>query len=889
MTASLEPGSIPASLPSPGLTGLDPSWSRLIDVVDADGVTRRFHVLDSGPESGAIGTVLCVHGNPTWSYLWRRLVAHPPAGWRVVAVDQLGMGWSERIGEVRRLAQRIEDLDRLTQALGIGGPVVTVAHDWGGPVSLGWALSHRDQLAGVVLTNTAVHQPSGSPAPTLIRMARTPAMLATVCRSTATFVRGTTALSRPRPPRDVRAAFAAPYATAARRQAVADFVADIPLEDDHPSMSTLNSLADGVTALNVPVMLAWGPADPVFSDLYLKDLLQRIPHADAHRYEGASHLVTEDAPAAIDDIRRWIEGRDLATGPPPSHALAIDSSSAHPTDSATGGGSVASTVDPDSPPAEGQRGGFVGSAIPQRATDPMTADRPAVVELGGRQHGVTWRELDQVVRDLAAGLASSGVRRGDRVALLIPPGADLTAAVYACWRIGAVIVVADAGLGARGLARALRGAWPQHVIAVPRGLALVRALRVGGRRFVAGPTTPRRTRALGATASLAEVARSGRGVPLPDPPEPDDEAAVVFTSGATGPAKGVCYRHRQVAANVAALVDLYSITPADSLVAAFAPFALYGPALGIPSAVPDMDVTQPATLTAVHLADAVSAVGATVVWASPASLRNVDATQSDLSPDQRSALANVRLVMSAGAPVPQSLLRNLQTVLPNAEPHTPYGMTEVLPVTDISLADRELAGIGDGVCVGRPVAGARLRISPLDELGRATGEPTTAPDLTGEILVSAPWAKDRYDRLWATESASSANPGWHRTGDVGHLDAEGRLWVEGRLVHVVSTADGPITPVGIEQRVEQLPDVTSAACVGVGPTGAQVVAVVVVPASGGSSGQALADPVLAVQVRSVAGVEVAAVLVRPDLPVDIRHNSKIDRAAVSRWAADVLS
>ncbi|MEI2716490.1 MAG: AMP-binding protein [Candidatus Nanopelagicales bacterium] len=378
-------------------------------------------------------------------------------------------------------------------------------------------------------------------------------------------------------------------------------------------------------------------------------------------------------------------------------------------------------------------------------------------------------------------------------------------------------------------------------------------------------------------------------MPLPDPPEPDDEAAVVFTSGATGPAKGVCYRHRQVAANVAALVDLYSITPADSLVAAFAPFALYGPALGIASAVPDMDVTQPATLTAVGLADAVSAVAATVVWASPASLRNVEATQSDLSPDQRSALANVRLVMSAGAPVPQSLLRNLQTVLPNAEPHTPYGMTEVLPVTDISLADRELAGVGDGVCVGRPIAGARLRISPLDELGRATGEPTTAPDLTGEILVSAPWAKDRYDRLWATESASSANPGWHRTGDVGHLDAEGRLWVEGRLVHVVSTADGPITPVGIEQRVEQLPDVTSAACVGVGPTGAQVVAIVVVPASGGSSGQALADPVLAAQVRSVAGVEVAAVLVRPDLPVDIRHNSKIDRAAVSRWAADVLS
>ena len=126
----------------------------------------------TGAVADQVGTVLCVHGNPTWSYLWRALLADPPPGWRVVAVDQLGMGYSERIGAVRRLAQRIEDLDRLVHGMDVTGPVVTVAHDWGGPVSLGWALAHRDQLAGVVLTNTAVHQPEGARAPTLIRMAR---------------------------------------------------------------------------------------------------------------------------------------------------------------------------------------------------------------------------------------------------------------------------------------------------------------------------------------------------------------------------------------------------------------------------------------------------------------------------------------------------------------------------------------------------------------------------------------------------------------------------------------------------------------------------------------------------------------------------------------------
>ena len=106
-----------------------------------------------------------MHGNPTWSYLWRTLLAagsDPAHPWRVVAVDQLDMGFSERTGTFRRLADRINDLGDLTDALGLDGPVVTVGHDWGGVISLGWALAHPQQLAGVVLTNTAVHQPAGS-------------------------------------------------------------------------------------------------------------------------------------------------------------------------------------------------------------------------------------------------------------------------------------------------------------------------------------------------------------------------------------------------------------------------------------------------------------------------------------------------------------------------------------------------------------------------------------------------------------------------------------------------------------------------------------------------------------------------------------------------------
>ena len=855
-------------MPPQGLPGLDPGWSRIVEVVDADGVTRGFHVLDShaADSSDVAGTLICVHGNPTWSYLWRELVASPPRGWRVIAVDQLGMGWSDRIGEVRRLAQRVDDLGRVVDALGVDGPVVTVAHDWGGPVSLGWALAHRDRLVGVVLANTAVHQPAGSPAPALIRIARTPALLRAVCERTPTFVRATTAVSRPRPSAAVRDAFAAPYATADRRGAVADFVADIPLEDDHPSMPALAEIADGVGDLDVPVLLAWGPADPVFSDLYLRDFLTRIPHADVHRYEGASHLVTEDAPAFFADIRSWVEQL-----------------------------SPRDDVAPDPSPAPDPHRRWMGAALTERATDPATADEVAVAELGSTGRRITWRHLASVVDDLALGMLDAGILPGDRVALLVPPGADLTAAVYACWRVGAIIVVADSGLGPRGLARALRGAWPRHVIGVERGLIAARALRIGGRRFAAGPMTASRARLLGAECTLAALADRGRaqqrdhGVSLPPLPGPDDEAAVVFTSGATGPAKGVVYRHRQVEANRDALIALYSLTSADRLVAAFAPFALYGPAMGIASAVPDIDVTKPGELDATRLADAVSAVGATLVWASPASLQNVVATAGGLGTAQRHGLSSVRLLMSAGAPVPAQLLRDALTLMPGAEAHTPYGMTEVLPVADIDLAGLDAAGPGEGICVGIPVPGAVVGISALDDSGAATGLPTDEPGVTGEILVSAPWAKDRYDRLWATQSRASRDQGRHRTGDVGHLDDAGRLWVQGRLAHVVTTADGPVTPVGVEQRVLALPGVRAAACVGVGPAGAQVVVVVVVPDLAPARRELLAGPELTLQVRNVAGVPVAAALLRSDLPVDVRHNFKIDRAELSRWATERLS
>ena len=374
-------------------------------------------------------------------------------------------------------------------------------------------------------------------------------------------------------------------------------------------------------------------ADPVFTDVYLRDLQTRLPNAQTHRFEGCGHLVIEDAPVAA-AVREFADNVRI-------------------------GAAFASTEPPRAEHNAQRR--TLWSQLDSRALD----DGDAVVEMGrrGAERVISWRQLNETVNAIAAGLSAVGVAPGDRVALLVPPSADLTAALYACWRAGAVPVVADAGLGVRGLRRALRGANTQHVIGTTAGLTAAKAIGLQGTRIAAGHLLPGASIGLGVDYTMLELRRIGRSWHVPTEPSESAEAAVLFTSGATGPAKGVVYRHRQLEAQRDLVAQAFGVRPEDRLVAAFAPFALFGPALGIASVVPDMDVTKPGTLTAKALAQAVGAVDATLVFAAPAALRNVARTAPSLTTGRRRALTSVRLLLSAGAPVPANLLRQVSALL----------------------------------------------------------------------------------------------------------------------------------------------------------------------------------------------------------------------------------
>jgi len=582
-------------------------------------------------------------------------------------------------------------------------------------------------------------------------------------------------------------------------------------------------------------------------------------------------------------------------------------------------------------------------ALRLTATAEQSPDAVAVVAAAGRDSldraaysHVTFRQLDRESDLLARGLRERGVGPGTRLVLMVRFGIEFVALVFAAFKAGAVIVLIDPGMGLPSLLDCLEDVEPEGFLALP----LVHVVRIANRRrfrrarlnltvgrrwFWGGPT-------------YRELARA-RWEPFETvAAKATDPAAVIFTSGSTGPAKGVIYEHGMFNAQVDLIRDRFGIQPGGVDLSGFPLFGLFNAAMGTTTVVPQMNPSKPAKANPARIIEAIEDHTVTQSFGSPALWQRV-VTYCE---EHQLRLRSLRRAFSAGAPVPVSLLERLTDLL-DAEPksdeaprqlpavvrlpettrncscaevYTPYGATEALPVASISSREvlddtAERTRTGAGTCVGRAFPGVTIKIieithGPIATLSMARELPAGQ---IGEIIVQGPSVTRSYLRKPLAEAeakiadphedhdATAPVPFWHRMGDVGYLDHQGRLWYCGRKSHIVTTAKGLLFTEPCEAIFNEHPRVARSALVGVirkpGQAADQTPVIIVEPRSKQFPLRNADRQKFAAELRDLAAanpltLDIHTVLFHRSLPVDFRHNSKINRERLSLWAANAL-
>jgi len=512
---------------------------------------------------------------------------------------------------------------------------------------------------------------------------------------------------------------------------------------------------------------------------------------------------------------------------------------------------------------------------------------------------LSFKQLDDWSHNIARGLLQSGIGKGTRVALLVPPGPEFFAVVFALMKAGAIMICIDPGIGLRALGRCINHAQPRAIIGSRKAHLARRFLAWGYSSnrlnihvarvplILPGDRQPNRS-----LHSITEAGKREDTIPLPVI-NAEDPAAILFTSGSTGSPKGVIYTHATFQAQIRMLRECYDISPGEVDLSTFPLFALFAPALQMSAVIPKMDFTRPARVRPRNIIQAVNRYGVTSLFGSPALLRRLGRWNRRYP----HTLPSLRRIISAGAPVQAAVLADLVPMLvPEARIHTPYGATEILPVTTIA-SDEILAetsaqtALGKGICVGRPVAKVQVRIMEIGVAVVANGDPVWLNiGAVGEIVVTGPNLSLGYDGLDDAQRrarfSDARGNNWHRMGDAGYIDDQGRLWFCGRVAHCVIAADRTYYPIPCEGVFNDHPQVYRSALIRLETSGdiRPGLCVELEARVSSVSRQHIRDELLNMGSRFEHTRGIREVFFHPAFPVDIRHNTKIDRARLGRWA-----
>ncbi len=492
---------------------------------------------------------------------------------------------------------------------------------------------------------------------------------------------------------------------------------------------------------------------------------------------------------------------------------------------------------------------------------------------------LTFRELEMLSNRCANYLKEKGVVRGARVQLAVRPGLELILITFALFKLGAVPVVIDPGMGVKNFLACVRRTKPDVLVGIPMAIGLSRLFwgSFKGVQF-----------RISVGGSFEKRLGNASSEPVLENTQIDDLAAILFTSGSTGAPKGVLYEHGMFDAQVRLIGKAYGIERGEVDLPMLPVFALFNPAFGMTTIVPEMNPSRPATVDPRNIVQAIlqnevtNSFGSPVLWTKICRYCEKESIQ----------LPSIRRVLMAGAPVPFQLIESFKRVIVNGEIHTPYGATESLPVSSLSgktilEETQSKTSQGAGTCVGKPVPemdALVIRISeePIQNLDEV--EPLSAGEV-GELIVKGPVVTKGYDHLEEATSKAKIKDGdtiWHRMGDTAYLDEDGTIWFCGRVAERVQTSDGVLFTDPIEAIFNQQKGVFRSALIGLGESGNQVPAIVIEPEQDQQTSDEWAESLLKTIPEGSLAARVKRVFFHKSFPVDVRHNAKIHRLTLAK-------